>query len=226
MENFIALLKIFDIFEFQGGNDFVRISEDIYTGLTSAFYNTLVPSDEDNTSLQSIVGTFELQVLPSNIAQITNTLNDGILYRVGERWWEEHGATKEEVAEVLTGKRSMHVRDIQTFHLLVPVRAIYSMVQDTMLPWSGNTDVMMEVDQMVMFYLMIRRRINLVRLILDFILAAVNAEQRRHATLPCGMFLTRVFIRAQLPLDGHGADNKRLTTTIETFLALGLKLQA
>ena len=56
---------------------------------------------------------------------------------------------------------------------------------------------------MVMFCLMTRKMINLVRLILDFIFAVVNAEQRRHVTLAYGMFLTRVFIRAQLPLDRH-----------------------
>ena len=49
---------------------------------------------------------------------------------------------------------------------------------------------------MVMIYLMMRRRINLVRLILGFILTVVNAERRRHATLLYGMFLTRVFIRS------------------------------
>ena len=40
------------------------------------------------------------------------------------------------------------------------------------------------------------------------------------------MFLTRVFIRAQLPLDGHRVDNKRLTKRMKTFLTLGLKAQA
>ena len=80
---------------------------------------------------------------------------------------------------------------------------------------------MIEMDQMVMLYLVAKRRINLVRLILDFILAVVNTERRRHATLPYGMFLTRVFIGAQLPLDGHKADNKRPTTTMKTFSALG-----
>ena len=40
------------------------------------------------------------------------------------------------------------------------------------------------------------------------------------------MFLTSVFTRAQLPIDGHKADNKRLTTTMKTFSALGLKPQA
>ena len=71
-----------------------------------------------------------------------------------------------------------------------------SMVQHTVLPSSGKIDVMTEVDQMVMFCLMTRRRINLVRLIMDFIVAAVNVEKKRHATLPYGMFLTRVFVRA------------------------------
>ena len=40
------------------------------------------------------------------------------------------------------------------------------------------------------------------------------------------MFLTRVFIKAQSPLDGHKVDNKRPTTTMKTFSALGLKPQA
>ena len=66
---------------------------------------------------------------------------------------------------------------------------------------------MTKVNQIVMFCLMTNRRINLVRLIMDFILAVMNAERRRHATLLYGMFLTR-FIKAQLPLDGHRADNK------------------
>ena len=79
---------------------------------------------------------------------------------------------------------------------------------------------------MFMFCLMTRRRINLVRLILDFILNAVNTERRRHATLPYGMFLIRVFIQAQLPIDGHRVGTKRPTTTMKTFLALRLKPQA
>ena len=62
-------------------------------------------------------------------------------------------------------------------------------------------------------------------LIIDFNIIVVSAERRRHATLPYGMFLTRVFIRAQLPLDGHKTDNKRPITTMKTFSALGLKPQ-
>ena len=65
-----------------------------------------------------------------------------------------------------------------------------------MLPQSGNTDVMTEVDQMDMFCLMTKKMIKLVRLILDFILVVVNAKRRRHPTLPYGMLLIRVFIRA------------------------------
>ena len=85
LENFTSLPEVFDIFKFQGWNDFLRISEDIYTGLVPVFYSTLSLIDEDNTSLQSIVGSFELQVLPSDIAQITNMPNEGIVCRVGER---------------------------------------------------------------------------------------------------------------------------------------------
>ena len=73
---------------------------------------------------------------------------------------------------------------------------------------------------MVMFCLMIKRRINLMRLVLDFTLSAIHVERRRYATLPYGMFLTRVFLRALLPMDGHSADNKCLTTTMKTFLDL------
>ena len=76
---------------------------------------------------------------------------------------------------------------------------------------------------MVMFFLMTKRRINLVRLILDFILAVVNAKRRRHATLLYGMFLMRVFIKAQLSIDRDRADSKRPTMTMKTFSALGLK---
>ena len=79
---------------------------------------------------------------------------------------------------------------------------------------------------MGIFCLITKRRINLVSLILDFILDVVNVERKRHPTLLYGMFLTRVFIRAQLPLDGHRADNKRPITIMKTFLTLGLKPQA
>ena len=65
-----------------------------------------------------------------------------------------------------------------------------------MLPRMGNADVMTEVDQMVMFCLMTRRRINLVRLILDFILSTVDAARRSHAAILYSMFLTKVFTRA------------------------------
>ena len=60
----------------------------------------------------------------------------------------------------------MRVRDIQTSHLFVPIRDVYSVVQHTMLSRNSNIDVMTELDQMVMFYLMSKRMINLVRLIL------------------------------------------------------------
>ena len=119
----------------------------------------------------------------------------------------------------------MRVKDIHTSHLLIPIRAVYSVVQHTMLLRSGNTNVITKIDQMVMFCL-IMRRINLVRLILDFILTTINAERRRHATLSYSMFLTRVFIKAQLPLRGHKADNKIPMTMMKTFSALGLKPQA
>ena len=75
---------------------------------------------------------------------------------------------------------------------------------------------------MAVLCFMTRRRINLVRLILDFTLAAINTKRRRHATLPDGMFFPKVFIRAQLPLDGHKADNKRPMTTMKTLSAFGL----
>ena len=117
----------------------------------------------------------------------------------------------------------MRVKDIRTSHLLTPVRAIYSIVQYIVLPKNGNTDVMSEVDQMVMFCLRTRRMINLVRLILDFIIFAIGVERRKHATLPYGIFLTKVFIKAQLPLDGEKRAKHRLTITMKTFLALGLK---
>ena len=121
----------------------------------------------------------------------------------GERWWEELGVTETEVAETLIGNRGMSVREIHTSNLLVPIRIVFSIVQHTVLPRSGNIDVMSKLDQMVMFYLMTRRKINLVRLILNFIISVIGAERRRHATLPYGMFLTRVFNKSQLPLDGE-----------------------
>ena len=114
----------------------------------------------------------------------------------------------------------MHVRDIHTSHLLTNVRAVYLVVQHTVLPRSGNTDVMTEVDQMVMFCLMTRRKINLIRLILDFILSTVNAKRKRHVALSYGMFLTRVFTQAHLPIDGHMAETKRLIILMKTFSSL------
>ena len=52
-------------------------------GLIPIFYSTLVSIDEDKTSLRNIVGSFELQVLPLNITQITNMPNEGIVCRAG-----------------------------------------------------------------------------------------------------------------------------------------------
>ena len=89
----------------------------------------------------------------------------------------------------------------------------------------GNIDVMTEVDHMVMFCQMTRRRLNLIRLILDCMLTAINDSRRSHATLPYGMLLTRIFARAQLPVNGHRKDEKHLTTTKKTFSAMGLKFQ-
>ena len=89
----------------------------------------------------------------------------------------------------------------------------------------GNTDVITEVNHMVMFCLMTKRRINLIRLILDYMLLAIDAARRSHAALPYGMLLTQVFMRAQLPVDGHRKDEKCPTTTKKTFSAMDLKTQ-
>ena len=140
MKNFTTFPEVFDIFEFQDWNDFLKISEDIYTGMVPTFCSTLIPSDEDNTSLRSIVRSFKLQVLSSDSTQIINTLNKRIQSKAGVRWWEELGATEEEVAAVLTGKRSMHVRDIHISHLLTSIRVVYSVVQHTMLPYDQEKD--------------------------------------------------------------------------------------
>ena len=64
----------------------MNISTDIYTELVAAFYSTLVPTNEDNASLRSIIRSFEIQVLPSDIVQIANTPNEDILCRGGARW--------------------------------------------------------------------------------------------------------------------------------------------
>ena len=95
------------------------------------FYSTLNTSDEDNTSLRSIVRSFELQVLPSDIAENTNTPNDGILCHGGENWSKELGATKADVVETLKRKRSIRVRNIRTSHLLTPIKVVYSILQYT-----------------------------------------------------------------------------------------------
>ena len=89
----------------------------------------------------------------------------------------------------------------------------------------GNIDVMTEVDHMVMFCLMIRRRINLIRLILDYMLTTIDDSRRSHAALPYGMLLTCIFARAQLPVDSHRKDEKHPTTTKKTFSTMGLKFQ-
>ena len=77
-----------------------------------------------------------------------------------------------------------------------------------------------------MFYLMTKRRINLVRLIFDFIIATIVVEKKKHASLPYGMFLTKVFNKAQLPLAGESSDDKRPTIMIKTFQTMGLKPKA
>ena len=88
-----------------------------------------------------------------------------------------------------------------------------------------NIDIMTEVDQIVMFCLITRRKINLVRLLLDYTLSAINAIRRSHAALPYGMLLIRVFTRAQLSINGHRKDNKCPTTTMKMFSTMGLKPQ-
>ena len=40
LENFLSLPQITKVFEFQRWNDFLRISEDVYTGVVTAFYST------------------------------------------------------------------------------------------------------------------------------------------------------------------------------------------
>ena len=79
MENFSCLPQIIEISEFQGWNDFMRISKNVYTGLVIAFYSTLAPVDEDNTSLRSIIRSFEIQVFLSDLVHITNTPYEGVL---------------------------------------------------------------------------------------------------------------------------------------------------
>ena len=65
----------------------------------------------------------------------------------------------------------------------------------------------------------------MVRLILDFILTTVNVESKSHTNVPYGMFLTRVFIRANCRWIDR-ANNKHPITTMKTFSALGLKPHA
>ena len=149
LANFVFLPQIVEVFKFQGWNEFLSIFEDVYTGLVSAFYSTLVSIDEDNTSLTSIIRSFEIQVLPFDLVQITNTPNKGVLCRGGAKWWEQLRTIEEEVSEVLTGKRDMQVRNIHTSNLLI--RVVCSVVQYTVLTRIRNTDVMTEVNQMVMF---------------------------------------------------------------------------
>ena len=84
LENFTSLFEVFEVLECQGWNNFLRISKDIYTVLVPAFYSTLVLTDEDNTSVRSNIKSFEIQVLPSDLAQITNTPNEGIICRARE----------------------------------------------------------------------------------------------------------------------------------------------
>ena len=79
LENFASLPEVFEVFKFQGWNNFLSISTDMYIGLVPVFYSILAPTNEDNTALRNIVGSFEMQVLPLDIAHITNTPNKGIL---------------------------------------------------------------------------------------------------------------------------------------------------
>ena len=45
----------------------------------------------------------------------------------------------------------MRVRDIHTSNLLIPIRAVYSVVQHTMLTRIGNTNVTTDVDPWLYF---------------------------------------------------------------------------
>ena len=68
MENFLSLPQIIEVFEFQGWNDFLRISEDVHTDMVAAFYSTLALVEEDNTYVRSIIRSFEIHVVPSDLA--------------------------------------------------------------------------------------------------------------------------------------------------------------
>ena len=72
---------------------------------------------------------------------------------------------------------------------------------------------------------MTKRRINMIRLILDYMLSVIDAARMSHDALSYSMLLTQVFMRAQPPIDGHKKDEKCLTTTKKTFSAIGLKPQ-
>ena len=60
LANFTFLPQIVEVNEFQGWNEFLNIFEDMYTGLVGAFYSTLASINEDNASLRSIIGSFEI----------------------------------------------------------------------------------------------------------------------------------------------------------------------
>ena len=104
----------------------MRILEDVYTRVVAALYSTLASVNEDNTSVRSIIRSFKIQVLPSDLAHITNTQNEGVLCRGGTKWWEQLEVSEKEVFEVLTGRHDMQVRNIHTISLLSNVRATYS----------------------------------------------------------------------------------------------------
>ena len=60
---------------------------------------------------------------------------------------------------------------------------------------------------------------------MDYMLLAIDEARMSHVTMPNGMLLTRVFARAQFPIDGHRKDEKCPATTKKTFSTMGLKLQ-
>ena len=74
----------------------------------------------------SIIRSFEIQVLPSDLVQITNTPNEGVLCKGGAKWWEQLEAIEEEVSDILMGRRDIHVTNIRTSNLLITIRAVYS----------------------------------------------------------------------------------------------------
>lgn len=85
-------------------------------------------------------------------------------------------------------------------------------------------DAMARMHILTLFYVMTKRRVNLNRLIMHYLLFVIKGDKKKNNWHPYGMLLIRVFKHLKLPLVGERIDDSRSVMSTKTFSMLGYQV--